>query len=200
MKTMPQYILDLAPFQGFGQTYVAKSLLVRLRDHIAGGGSFESFQKALLSLYKDKYMKYQLMYYSRWKDINTLDGATHCDPAPQFSTFEDPLGWAVSTPSVDVLRKIYLEDHEARCPWLDKRLIFIPPGPILKGDASHKAAKLIFSEDRPLCGSIFTLMNGRNEVRTAHTHKLTCNFFYVKPLLGNRIISVSNAELSHSNS
>ena len=96
--------------------------------------------------------------------MNTLDGATDCRGAPPFSSFDDPLRWGGCTPSVDVLRKIFLDDHKGRRAWLDKRVMLIDPGPILKGDASHKASKLIFSEGRNVAGSTYTLMNGRNEV------------------------------------
>jgi hypothetical protein len=179
MEELPDYIQDLAPFLCFGLTYIAPSLLVRLRDHIAASGSFQSFSKALLSLYKEKYMRYQLMYYSRWRHINTLEGAADddCKAAPQFSSFGDPMGWAGSTPSAQVFRKIFLDDHgpQGRGKWLDKRLQLIDPGPILKGDASYKAAKLIYSEGRNVCGSIYTLMNGRNEVG-AFVHAHCCCF------------------------
>lgn len=164
MEVLPDYLLDLAPFQCFGQTYVVKPLVVKLRDHLASGGSFEAFSKGLLSLYKEKYMNYQFMYYARWRIVNTLDGATDCRAAPPFSSFDDPLRWGGCTPSVDVLRKIFLDDHKGRRAWLDKRVMLIDPGPILKGDASHKASKLIFSEGRNVAGSTYTLMNGRNEV------------------------------------
>jgi hypothetical protein len=173
ISNMPAYIQELAPFTSLGNTYIVKPLVVRLRDHVAGGGSFHAFALNLLSSYKTKHSVYEHMYYDRWRAINTPEGESECrNPAPRFSNFEDPEGWGGSVPSSSLWRNVWLDDHKTRSEWLDRRMMLVPPGPILKGDASFKASKLIYTEGRSACGSVFTLMNGRNEVRSPPLH--TC--------------------------
>lgn len=166
---MPKFIQSLAPFHVVGQTYINRKLVASLRDHVVNGGSFESFFKEITSAHKTKYFRAYQMYIDLWKTAHLSksndDGIYPV--APVFGTYGDKTGYdGDSVPSLATLLKIWHDDHDSRKEWLDRRMMMIEPGKIMKGDASFKAAAILHVNGGvKACASIFTLMNGRNEVR-----------------------------------
>ena len=165
LATMPRHIQLIAPFYLVGQTYISRSLVVCLHDHIAGGGSFASFHRDITSAHKTKYTTGHLAYVSMWDAANSSSADQTCPPAPAYGTYDDINGYdGDCVPSSQTFQKVWLDDHSMRAEWLDRRMMMVEPGQVMKGDASFKASKLIRTGGVKACESIFTLMNGRNEV------------------------------------